>query len=323
DPGSGARGVYGEYLQDAQGEDVVAGTRATVPLAELERIDRAAHDELLAALARLESHYRDLCDVEFTVERGTLWMLQTRVGTRTAAAAFVIAGQLVDEGVIDMDEAVRRVSGDQLAQLTSPRVASGGAATELTRGTAASPGTALGRAVFSSAAAVEEARRGESVVLVRRETSPDDLSGMIAAVGVLTSHGGRISHAAVVARGMGRACVCGAGELQVDTEAERFTAPDGTVVSEGDVVSIDGSTGRVWLGEVPVEASAVVRYLEGALDPESADADDLVRSVHRILAHADRVRRPDVRTDAGTPGDAGRARLEAGREALRGDRAGS
>ncbi|SFT82768.1 pyruvate, phosphate dikinase [Geodermatophilus amargosae] len=315
--------MYGEYLQDAQGEDVVAGIRDTVPLAELERIDRGAYDQLLATMARLESHYRDLCDVEFTVERGRLWMLQTRVGTRTAAAAFVIATQLVDEGLIDMDEAVRRVNGDQLAQLMTPRVAPGGDATELTRGTGASPGAAVGRAVFSSEAAVEWARRGESVVLVRRETDPDDLSGMIAAVGVLTSRGGRTSHAAVVARGMGRACVCGAGELQVDTVAERFTAPDGTVVAEGDVVSIDGSTGRVWLGAVPVEAPAVVRYLEGAIDPESAEADDLLRSVHRVLTHADRVRRPDVRTDAGTPGDSARARLEAGMAALRGDRAGS
>jgi pyruvate,orthophosphate dikinase len=155
---------------------------------------------------------------------------------------------------------------------------------------------------------VQWAERGEKVVLVRRETNPDDLSGMIAAEGVLTSRGGKTSHAAVVARGMGKTCVCGAEELQVDTKNRRFTAPGGTVVEEGDVISIDGSTGRVWLGEVPVEPSAVVRYFEGEIDPDSADADDLVRSVHRILAHADEVRRLDVRTNADTPEDSARAR---------------
>ncbi|MGY1828631.1 pyruvate, phosphate dikinase [Blastococcus sp. SYSU DS0541] len=308
DPGSGAQGVYGDYLQNAQGEDVVAGIRNTVPLADLAEIDRAAYDELMATMARLESHYRDLCDIEFTIERNKLWMLQTRVGKRTAGAAFRIATQLVDEGLIDMDEAVRRVTGDQLAQLMFPRFVSGGDAQQLTQGMNASPGAAVGRAVFSSETAVQWAGRGEKVVLVRRETNPDDLSGMIAAEGVLTSRGGKTSHAAVVARGMGKTCVCGAEELQVDTKAKRFTAPDGTVVEEGDVVSIDGSTGKVWLGEVPVEPSAVVRYFEGEIDPGSEDADDLVRSVHRILSHADAVRRLDVRTNADTPEDSARAR---------------
>ncbi|MDP9391341.1 MAG: pyruvate, phosphate dikinase [Actinomycetota bacterium] len=312
DPGSGAQGVYGDYLQDAQGEDVVAGIRNTVPLADLETIDRDAYDELMATMSKLESHYRDLCDIEFTVERNKLWMLQTRVGKRTAAAAFVIATQLVDEGLIDMDEAVRRVTGDQLAQLMFPRFVSGGDATQLTQGMNASPGAAVGKAVFSSETAVEWAQRGENVVLVRRETNPDDLSGMIAAQGVLTSRGGKTSHAAVVARGMGKTCVCGAEELRVDTKARKFTAPDGTVVQEGDVISIDGSTGRVWLGEVPVEPSSVVRYFEGEIDPESTDAeggaDELVRSVHRILTHADEVRRLGVRTNADTPEDVARAR---------------
>jgi pyruvate,orthophosphate dikinase len=308
DPGSGAPGVYGDYLQNAQGEDVVAGIRNTVPLVDLQDIDRGAYDELMATMDRLESHYRDLCDIEFTVERNKLWMLQTRVGKRTAAAAFVIATQLVDEGLIDMDEAVRRVTGDQLAQLMFPRFVAGGNATELTQGMNASPGAAVGRAVFSSAEAVRWAGRGEDVVLVRRETNPDDLSGMIAAQGVLTSRGGKTSHAAVVARGMGKTCVCGAEELRVDTKGKKFTAPDGTVVNEGDVISIDGSTGRVWLGEVPVEPSAVVRYFEGEVDPEAEDTDDVVRSVHRILTHADRQRQLDVRTNADTPEDSARAR---------------
>jgi pyruvate,orthophosphate dikinase len=207
-----------------------------------------------------------------------------------------------------MDEAVRRVTGEQLGQLMFPRFVSGGDATQLTQGMNASPGAAVGKAVFSSEAAVQWAERGEQVVLVRRETNPDDLSGMIAAEGVLTSRGGKTSHAAVVARGMGKTCVCGAEELQVDTKAKRFTAPGGQVVEEGDVISIDGSTGKVWLGEVPVEASAVVRYFEGEIDPDSAEADDLVRSVHRILAHADGARRLDVRTNADTPEDSARAR---------------
>src|SRR4051812_5841179 len=308
DPGTGEQGVYGDYLQNAQGEDVVAGIRNTVPLTQLGEIDKGAYDELLETMSTLESHYRDLCDIEFTIERNKLWMLQTRVGKRTAGAAFRIATQLVDEGLIDMDEAVRRVTGDQLAQLMFPRFVSGGEAQQLTQGMNASPGAAVGKAVFSSETAVEEAEKGEQVILVRRETNPDDLSGMIAAQGVLTSRGGKTSHAAVVARGMGKTCVCGAEELQVDTKAKRFTAPDGTVVNEGDVISIDGSTGRVWLGEVPVEPSSVVRYFEGELDPDAEEADDLVRSVHRILTHADEKRRLAVRTNADTPEDSARAR---------------
>src|SRR3982751_3370866 len=308
DPGSGAQGVYGDYLQNAQGEDVVAGIRNTVPLAELQNIDKDAYDELMTTMSRLESHYRDLCDIEFTIERNKLWMLQTRVGKRTAGAAFVIATQLVDEGLIDMDEAVRRVSGDQLAQLMFPRFGASGDAKQLTQGMNASPGAAVGKAVFSSEAAVQWADRGEKVVLVRRETNPADLSGMIAAEGVLTSRGGKTSHAAVVARGMGKTCVCGAEELQVDTKAKRFTAPDGTVVDEGDVISIDGSTGRVWLGEVPVEITEAGRSYEGEISPDDEDADDLVKSVHRILTHADEKRRLAVRTNADTPDDSARAR---------------
>jgi pyruvate,orthophosphate dikinase len=308
DPGSGAQGVYGDYLRNAQGEDVVAGIRNTVPLAELERIDEPAYRELMQIMARLEGHYRDLCDIEFTIERNKLWMLQTRVGKRTAGAAFVIASQLVDEGLIDLDEALARVTGDQLAQLMFPRFIAGGDARQLTQGMNASPGAAVGRAVFSSERAVAEAERGEKVILVRRETNPDDLAGMIAAQGVLTSRGGKTSHAAVVARGMGKTCVCGAEELQVDTRARRFTAPGGTTVAEGDLISIDGSTGRVWLGEVPVEDSEVVRYFEGEIDPDAEGSSDLVRSVHRLLTHADARRRMDVRTNADTPDDAARAR---------------
>ncbi|WP_327086345.1 pyruvate, phosphate dikinase [Nonomuraea sp. NBC_01738] len=303
DPGSGHQGVYGDYLQNAQGEDVVAGIRNTVPLQDLEGIDKSAYDELLAIMEKLENHYRDLCDIEFTVERGKLWMLQTRVGKRTAGAAFRIATQLVDQGLITLDEAVIRVSGDQLAQLMFPRFAKDCARKLIAKGMNASPGAAVGKAVFSSERAIELAAQGEDVILVRRETNPDDLSGMIAARGVLTSRGGKTSHAAVVARGMGKTCVCGAEELEVSVSGKRFTAPGGISVTEGDVISIDGSTGEVFLGEVDVVDSAVVEYFEGA-EPD----DELVRAVDRIMAHADSVRRLDVRANADNPEDSARAR---------------
>jgi pyruvate,orthophosphate dikinase len=253
----------------------------------------------------LENHYRDLCDIEFTIERGKLWMLQTRVGKRTAAAAFRIATQLVDQGLIDMDEAVTRVTGDQLAQLMFPRFDLSQEPKKVTTAVSASPGAAVGMAVFDSATAVERAAAGEAVILVRRETNPDDLHGMIAARGILTSRGGKTSHAAVVARGMGKTCVCGAEELQVDTRAGRITAPGGVVINEGDVLSIDGTSGAVYLGEVPVAASPVVEYFENGL---SADADDLVKAVDRIMKHADQRRRLGVHANADTGEDCARAR---------------
>jgi pyruvate,orthophosphate dikinase len=303
DPSTGQQGVYGDYLQNAQGEDVVAGIRNTMPLQELERIDKRSYDELLRIMEILENHYKDLCDIEFTIERGKLWMLQTRVGKRTPAAAFRIATQLVDQGLITMDEAVTRVTGDQLAQLMFPRFDATGH-TPIAKGMNASPGAAVGKAVFSSERAQELAAAGEDVILVRRETNPDDLGGMIAARGILTSRGGKTSHAAVVARGMGKTCVCGAEQLDVDLENRRFTAPGGVVVNEGDVISIDGSTGAVYLGEVPVVPSAVVEYFEGKGDT----SDELVAAVDRIIRHADSVRRLAVRANADTPEDAARAR---------------
>ncbi|MGW0362701.1 pyruvate, phosphate dikinase [Streptomyces sp. NPDC002990] len=311
DPASGHQGVYGDYLQNAQGEDVVAGIRNTVPLAELESIDKASYDQLMAIMETLETHYKDLCDIEFTIERGQLWMLQTRVGKRTAGAAFRIATQLVDQGLIDEAEALQRVTGAQLAQLMFPRfdeTASGKGGTELLgRGIAASPGAAVGKAVFDSYTAVKWSRSGEKVILIRRETNPDDLDGMIASEGILTSRGGKTSHAAVVARGMGKTCVCGAEELDVDTKRRRMTV-GGKVIEEGDVVSIDGSTGKVYLGEVPVVPSPVVEYFEGRMHAGADDADELVAAVHRIMAYADRVRRLRVRANADNAEDAMRAR---------------
>ncbi|MER5572977.1 pyruvate, phosphate dikinase [Streptomyces massasporeus] len=308
DPASGHQGVYGDYLQNAQGEDVVAGIRNTVPLAELERIDKKSYDQLMQIMETLENHYKDLCDIEFTIERGVLWMLQTRVGKRTAGAAFRIATQLVDQGLIDEAEALTRVNGAQLAQLMFPRFDEDAKVSQVGRGIAASPGAAVGKAVFDSYTAVKWSRSGEKVILIRRETNPDDLDGMIAAEGILTSRGGKTSHAAVVARGMGKTCVCGAEELEVDTKRRRMTVPGGHVVEEGDVVSIDGSSGKVYLGEVPVVPSPVVEYFEGRMHPGADDADELVEAVHRMMAFADRKRRLRVRANADNAEDALRAR---------------
>ncbi|MER7598257.1 pyruvate, phosphate dikinase [Streptomyces hydrogenans] len=308
DPASGHEGVYGDYLQNAQGEDVVAGIRNTVPLADLESIDKTSYDQLMQIMNTLETHYKDLCDIEFTIERGQLWMLQTRVGKRTAGAAFRIATQLVDQGLIDEAEALQRVNGAQLAQLMFPKFDDAAKVEQIGRGIAASPGAAVGKAVFDSYTAVKWSRSGEKVILIRRETNPDDLDGMIAAEGILTSRGGKTSHAAVVARGMGKTCVCGAEELEVDTKRRRMATASGTVIEEGDVVSIDGSTGKVYVGEVPVVPSPVVEYFEGRMHAGADDADELVQAVHRIMAYADRVRRLRVRANADNAEDASRAR---------------
>ncbi|WP_206051779.1 pyruvate, phosphate dikinase [Nocardioides ferulae] len=305
DPASGHRGVYGDYLQNAQGEDVVAGIRNTVTLADLGEIDKPAHDELLQIMDTLEKHYRDMCDIEFTIEDRKLWMLQTRVGKRTAAAAFRIAYMMADEGLIDLDEAVRRVHGAQLGQLMFPSFDESAARELLAKGMNASPGAAVGKAVFSSATAVEWAEKGEDVILIRKETNPDDLHGMVAARGILTSRGGKTSHAAVVARGMGRTCVCGAEAIDVDAKNRRFTTADGAEIAEGDLISIDGTTGHVYAGSVPVVPSSIVRWFEGELD---ATSDELVTAVAALMEHADKARRMLVRANADTPDDASRAR---------------
>jgi pyruvate,orthophosphate dikinase len=232
-------------------------------------------------------------------------MLQTRVGKRTAAAAFRIATQLVDQGLIDMDEAVSRVNGAQLAQLMFPRFDDTAGKNRVTTGIAASPGAAVGKVVFDSYTAIKWSRSGEDVILVRRETNPDDLNGMIAASGILTSRGGKTSHAAVVARGMGKTCVCGAEALDVDTKRRLLRGPGGIEIHEGDVISIDGTSGDVFIGEVPVVDSPVVRYFdEGEVDP----SNDLVVAVDRMMSHADGARRMSVRANADTPEDAARAR---------------
>ena len=312
DPSTGHSGVYGDYLVNAQGEDVVAGIRNTLSLADLEDIDTPSYRNLRDAMSRLENHYRDLCDIEFTIESGRLWLLQTRVGKRTAGAAFRVATQLIDEGLINEDEALERVTGAQLTSLMFPQFDDEAEKVLLTKGMAASPGAAVGEVVFDSAEAVERAAQGAKVILVRRETNPDDLGGMIASEGILTARGGKTSHAAVVARGMGTTAVVGAEELEIDANARELRV-NGTVLRSGDVIAIDGTTGEVFAGDVPVVPSPVTTYFADGLDAALAIAKDdasaeLVAAVDRIVRHADSVRRLKVRANADTPEDARRAR---------------
>jgi pyruvate,orthophosphate dikinase len=320
DPSTGHSGVYGDILMNAQGEDVVAGIRNTEPLVQLGEHDKKSYEELLAIMSKLETHYRDLCDIEFTIERGKLWMLQTRVGKRTAAAAFRVATQLVDEKLITIDEALTRVTGEQLTQLMFPQFDANAKKKLLTRAMAASPGAAVGELVFNNEDAEAAAAEGRKSILIRRETNPDDLPGMVAAEGVLTARGGKTSHAAVVARGMGKTCVVGADDLKVDAVAKTVTCGDVTLEA-GDVVAIDGTTGEVFIGEVPVTDSAVTTYLTEGLDAglKAAGDDemlaDLIKSVDRLLTHADDVRRLRVRTNSDTPEDAIRA-VEFGAEGI-------
>ena len=320
DPSTGRTGVYGDYLVNAQGEDVVAGIRNTLSLADLERLDKASYDELRSIMRRLETHYRDLCDIEFTIERGKLWMLQTRVGKRTAAAAFRIATQLLGEKLITRDEALGRVTGDQLTQLMFPQFDAKADKDLIARGMAASPGAAVGKIAFNNAQAIEAASEGVKTVLVRRETNPDDLPGMVAAEGVLTARGGKTSHAAVVARGMGKTCVCGAESLVIDEAAGTVTIGD-LVLTADDTIAIDGQTGEIFRGEVPVTDSPVTTYLAEGLEAGLAAAGEdegtreLVEAVDKLLSHADKVRRLRVRANADTPLDSKRA-IEFGAEGI-------
>ena len=288
-PANGEKEFYGDYLVNAQGEDVVAGIRNTSPIAELKHVDglQKAGAELEEVFVTLENHYRDMCDIEFTIEQGKLWMLQTRVGKRTAAAALHIAIEMVKEGLITKEEAVCRVDPDQLDQLLHPQFDKNAEYDVLARGLNASPGAAVGEAVFSAADAVAVEAEGRKCVLVRWETNPDDLAGMIAAEGILTSHGGKTSHAAVIARGMGAPCVCGVEALRIDAEKkEAVVSGTDTVIHEGDMISIDGTTGIVVLGAVEL----VMPELSGDLDV--------------ILEWADEFRRLGVRANADNPADA-------------------
>ncbi len=288
-PSTGERDLFGEFLVNAQGEDVVAGIRTPRPILELKGETGSAYGEMEAAMATLETHYRDLQDVEFTIERGKLYILQTRAGKRTAQAAVRVARELVDEGVIERDEAVQRIDARQLDQLMHPAIDPAANYEVLAKGLNASPGAAVGRVVFDADTAEARGRAGEPVILVRWETTPDDIHGLIQAQGVLTAHGGMTSHAAVVARGMGKPCVCGVESIHIDASARRF-AVNGTTVSEGDEISIDGSRGLVIHGAVPL------------VPPQMTD------DFAAVTAWADDARRLGVRANADTPEDARRAR---------------
>lgn len=288
-PATGAKEVYGEFLLNAQGEDVVAGIRTPRPLTEMEQVLPEAYRQLLDVMTRLESSYRDMQDIEFTVEDGALYLLQTRDGKRTAAAALKVARDLVEEGVISREEALARIEPAQLDQLLHPAIDPSHGATPLTRGLNASPGAAVGEVVFDSATAERRGKAGEAVVLVRWETTPDDIAGTLVAQGVLTAHGGMTSHAAVVARGMGKPCVAGAAEIAIDVEGRTLTIGDVTLI-EGDPITLDGSTGEVYAGALP-------------LVPPQINADFAT-----VVGWADEVRRLGVRANADNGPDAARAR---------------
>ncbi len=289
DPSTGKREFFGEFLVNAQGEDVVAGTRDPLPISEMASAFPPAYDDLLAAAKRLEHHYREMQDLEFTVERGKLYMLQTRTGKRTANAAVRVAVEMVNEGLITREEAVLRVEPDQLHQLLHPMIDPNAEIEVLTTGLPAAPGAASGHAVFNPEEAAERGGAGEAVILVRRETSPEDFEGMVAAQAVLTSRGGMTSHAAVVARGMGKCCIVGATDIKMDEAYGRFTV-DGHVIKHDDWITLDGATGRVIRGKVPT------------VEPELGD------HFRQLMSWADDLRRMSVRANADTPRDAAKAR---------------
>ncbi len=307
DPATGAPGLYGDVLTNAQGEDVVNGSRVTSDLAALRTALPEAYEALEGHAATLEQRFRDMCDIEFTVEDGRLWVLQVRVGKRSPAAAFRIAVDLVDEGRIDLDEALRRVDGAQLQSLLHPQFATTAGVELLGRGLAASPGAAVGEVVFDAPTAVAWAAAGREVVLVRPETSADDVGGMIASAAVVTARGGLTSHAAVVARGLGRTCVSGVVGLEVHVEGRTGTWPDGSELREGDLVSVDGSTGAVYRGRLTVRPSDVAAALRGESD-QAVPSPPTVAAVLRLLSHADRRRVLGVRANAETGPDARLAR---------------
>jgi pyruvate,orthophosphate dikinase len=289
DPSTGASGVYGEFLQNAQGEDVVAGIRTPDPIERMGELLPEAYQQLLETIRRLEDHYRDMQDIEFTVEEGKLFLLQTRSAKRTAPAALRAAVEMVEEGLISKEEAVARIDPAQLDQLLHPMIDPAAEVEVVAKGLNASPGAASGAIVFDADTAERRGKAGESVILVRWETTPDDFHGMLEAAGILTAHGGLTSHAAVVARGMGTPCITGCEALQVDLRAKTARLP-GHELEEGDTITIDGGTGEVIVGAVP-------------LVPPQINED-----FSAILEWADGIRSLKVRTNADTPEDSAKAR---------------
>jgi pyruvate, orthophosphate dikinase len=302
DPSTGERKFYGEFLVNAQGEDVVAGIRTPLSIEEMANRLPGAYEELLRVQDRLERHFREMQDLEFTVERGTLYLLQTRTGKRTAAAAVQIATDMVDEALIERHEAVLRVPPEHLDQLLHPVIDPSVRAKPIATGLPASPGAASGMAVFDPD--VAEARAAHGVILVREETTPEDFHGIVAARAVLTARGGMTSHAAVVARGMGKCAVVGCKDIRLEADRRSFNA-NGTIVNEGDWITLDGATGRVYAGELPTTPSEVVQVIRGMRRPEDAAN---YRAFHRLLGWADEARRLRVRANADTPHDARIAR---------------
>ena len=303
-PSTGEKKFYGEFLINAQGEDVVSGSRTPLSIDEMANLLPDAYAELLTTERRLEAHFRDMQDIEFTVERGRLYLLQTRTGKRTAAAAVRVATEMVDEALISCETAVQRVAPEQLAHLLHPVIEADVHATALCTGLPASPGAASGIAVFDPDVAEQRAAHGDQVILVRDETTPEDFHGIVAARAVLTARGGMTSHAAVVARGMGKCAVVGCTAIHVDVEHRRFTVGD-AVIGEGDWITVDGATGNVYRGDLPTTPSEVVQVIRGMRDERSAPN---YRAFARLLRWADGVRRLRVRANADTPHDARVAR---------------
>ncbi len=313
DPSTGERVPYGDYLENAQGEDVVAGIRNTKRIAELEGIDPRSYRGLIDVMNTLEGHYRDMCDIEFTIEKGKLWILQTRIGKRTAFAEWVMAHDMLEEGLIDTDTALLRVDANRLEELFKRVVAKSAKESEtpVAEGLNASPGAAVGKVVFTADEAEARAKGGERVILVRRETTPDDYHGMIASQGILTSAGGTNSHAAVVARGEGIPAVCGADAIRIDLASRSFVA-NGTTVREGEVITIDGFTGNVFVGELPLEESVLEKARSG---DATAREERIWKAFERLMSQADARRRLRVRANADTPDQSANAR-ERGAEGI-------
>ncbi len=303
-PATGEKEIYGEFLFNAQGEDVVAGIRTPLPISELEREMPEIYRQFIEICEKLEQFYHNMEDVEFTIEQGKLWMLQTRDGKRTAQAAIKIASDMVDEGLVTEEEAVMMVEPAQLDQLLHPQFDPETKPESITVGVDASPGAASGQVVFTSEDADEWARQGKRVILVRHETSPEDIRGMAASEGILTTTGGKTSHAAIVGRQMGTPCVVGAGSVELDYENKQFRVGE-TVIREGDWISIDGSTGEVMLGEVETMPSDIIQVLTGAKTPEQSEMYTMFAN---LMSWADDVRSLRVLTNADTPEDATTAR---------------
>jgi pyruvate,orthophosphate dikinase len=307
-PSTGEKKPYGDYLENAQGEDVVAGIRNTLPLEDMAKIQPKAWKELLQHFAKLEEHYKDMNDIEFTVEQGKLWLLQTRIGQRTGRAMLVIAADMVQAGWLDEKEAfIGRITTGKLDEVFKQVIEASAKASEkpLARGLNASPGAAVGRAVFSADDAYDWANRDEPVVLIRRETNPDDFHGMIVSQGILTSAGGTSSHAALVARGAGIPAVCGADALRIDTKKKMFTVGS-TTVKEGDWITIDGTDGTVYAKGLPLEDSELDAAIKG---DKTAKKSDLWRAYERFDKVAEANRRMRVRANSDTPDDSTNARM--------------